>query len=160
MGFSRQEYWKWVAISFSRRSSRPRDWTRVSRIVGRHFTREVHLRSYVCVCVLVTHLCLTLCDPMDCSPPGFSVRGILQARTVEWIAISFSIWGHKGAIYQEIPQLFQGSASPPHIYFSSPSSPHSQTTHVEKHSVASSSFNCKASQRFESMEGKVTQLKK
>ena len=78
MGFSRQEYWKWVAISFSRRSSRPRDWTRVSLIVGRHFTREVHLRSYVCVCVWVTHLCLPLCDPMDCSPPGFSVLGILQ----------------------------------------------------------------------------------
>ena len=34
--------------------------------------------------------CLTLCDPMDCSPPGFSVRGILQARTLEWVAISFS----------------------------------------------------------------------
>ena len=34
--------------------------------------------------------CLTLCDPMDCSPPGFSVHGILQARTLEWVAISFS----------------------------------------------------------------------
>ena len=33
---------------------------------------------------------LTLCDPMDCSPPGSSVRGILQARTLEWVAISFS----------------------------------------------------------------------
>ena len=35
MGFSRQEYWKWVAISFSRGSSQPRDRTRVSRIAGR-----------------------------------------------------------------------------------------------------------------------------
>ena len=35
-------------------------------------------------------LCPTLCDPMDCSPPGFSVHGILQARTLEWVAISFS----------------------------------------------------------------------
>ena len=34
--------------------------------------------------------CPTLCDPMDCSLPGFSVRGILQARTLEWVAISFS----------------------------------------------------------------------
>ena len=33
---------------------------------------------------------LTLCNPMDCSPPGFSVHGILQARTLEWVAISFS----------------------------------------------------------------------
>ena len=35
-------------------------------------------------------LCLTLCDPIDGSPPGFSVPGILQARTLEWVAISFS----------------------------------------------------------------------
>ena len=34
--------------------------------------------------------CLTLCDPMDFSLPGFSVHGILQARTLEWVAISFS----------------------------------------------------------------------
>ena len=34
--------------------------------------------------------CPTLCDPMDCSPPGFSVHGILQARILEWVAISFS----------------------------------------------------------------------
>ena len=34
--------------------------------------------------------CQTLCNPMDCSLPGFSVHGILQARTLEWVAISFS----------------------------------------------------------------------
>ena len=34
--------------------------------------------------------CLTLCDPMDCSTPASSVHGILQARTLEWVAISFS----------------------------------------------------------------------
>ena len=34
--------------------------------------------------------CLTLCDPRDGSPPGFPVPGILQARTLEWVAISFS----------------------------------------------------------------------
>ena len=34
--------------------------------------------------------CPTPCDPMDCSPPGFSIHGILQARTLEWVAISFS----------------------------------------------------------------------
>ena len=33
--------------------------------------------------------CLTLCDPIDCSPPGSPVPGILQARTLEWVAISF-----------------------------------------------------------------------
>ena len=40
--------------------------------------------------VLVTQLCLTLCDPMNCSPPGFSVHGIIQARILEWVVISFS----------------------------------------------------------------------
>ena len=34
--------------------------------------------------------CLTLCEPIDGSPPGSPVPGILQARTVEWVAISFS----------------------------------------------------------------------
>ena len=40
--------------------------------------------------VLVAQLCLTLCDPRDCSPPGFSVHEILQARILEWVAIPFS----------------------------------------------------------------------
>ena len=38
--------------------------------------------------MLVTQLCPTLCDPMDSSPPGSSVHGILQARILEWLAIS------------------------------------------------------------------------
>jgi len=40
--------------------------------------------------VLVAQSCPTLCDPVDCSPPGSSVHGILQARILEWAAISFS----------------------------------------------------------------------
>ena len=36
--------------------------------------------------VLVAQLCLTLCTPLDCSPPGSSVHGILQARILEWVA--------------------------------------------------------------------------
>ena len=39
---------------------------------------------------LVTQSYLTLCHPIHCSPPGFSVHGILQARTLEWVAISSS----------------------------------------------------------------------
>ena len=39
---------------------------------------------------LVTQLCLTFCSPMDCSPPDFSVRGILQARILEWAAVGTS----------------------------------------------------------------------
>ena len=40
--------------------------------------------------VLVTQSCLTLCDPMDCSPLGSYVHGVLQARILEWVATSFS----------------------------------------------------------------------
>ena len=40
--------------------------------------------------MLVNQLCLTLCDPMDCSPAGSSAYGILQARILEWVAIPFS----------------------------------------------------------------------
>ena len=38
----------------------------------------------------VAQSCPTLCDPMDCSLPGFSIHGILQARVLEWVTISFS----------------------------------------------------------------------
>ena len=48
----------------------------------------------VCVCMFVCvkslQMCLTLCDPMDCSPLGSSVHGILQARILEWIAMPSS----------------------------------------------------------------------
>ena len=170
---------EWVAISFSRGSSRPRDPTRVSCIAGRFFTdwatREAHsiplynthhtfdehfdcfqsvaiadnvahivnifwlmfyqsdvlmliysdyilyvskvltYKSQFYFCVPETEKralnltvytgaiklhaaaaakslqsCLTLCDPIDGSPPGSSVPGILQARTLEWVAIAFS----------------------------------------------------------------------
>ena len=42
------------------------------------------------VTVLVSQSCLTLCNPMNCSPPGSSVHGILQARILEWVAMPFS----------------------------------------------------------------------
>ena len=51
----------------------------------------LYLCVCVCVCVcLVAQSCPALCDPMDCSPPGSSAHGILQARILEWVAISFS----------------------------------------------------------------------
>ena len=42
------------------------------------------------MCVLVAQLYLTLCNPVDYSLPGYSVHGILQARILEWVAISYS----------------------------------------------------------------------
>ena len=78
---------EWVAMSFSRGSSQPRDWTRVSRIVGRRFTLW-----YMVAAAAAKSLqsCRTLWDPRDGSPPGSPVPGILQARTLEWVAIAFS----------------------------------------------------------------------
>ena len=42
------------------------------------------------IIVLVAQFCPMLCDPLDCSLPGSSVQGILQARTLEWVAFSSS----------------------------------------------------------------------
>ena len=42
------------------------------------------------MCVLVTQSCPILCNPLDCSPPGSSVHGILQAGILQWVTISFS----------------------------------------------------------------------
>ena len=56
----------------------------------RRMVKWVAWRPVRKVKVLVALSCLTLCDPMDCSPPGSSVHGILQARKLEWVAIPFS----------------------------------------------------------------------
>ena len=42
----------------------------------------------VCVCCVCVQLCLTLCNPKDCSLPGSSVHGIFQTRILEWVSIS------------------------------------------------------------------------
>ena len=51
------------------------------------------------------HLCLTLCDPTDGSPPGSSIPGILQARILEWVAISFSKARMHAKLLQSCPTL-------------------------------------------------------
>ena len=48
------------------------------------------------MCAKLLQLCLTLCDPMHCSPPGSSLHGILQARILEWVAMPFSGLGRGG----------------------------------------------------------------
>ena len=119
---------EWVAISFSRGSSRPRDWTWVSCTAGRLFTiwatREA--LSYAAAAAAKSlQSCQTLCDPTDSSPPGSSVPGILQARTLEWVAISFSNawkWKVKGKSLSRV-WLFAtpwtaGYQAPPSMGFS------------------------------------------
>ena len=70
-----------------------------------YFAREKHrVPSFPSCCIprhhtaaaaaKLLHSCPTLCDSIDGSPPGFSVPGILQVRTLEWVTISFSIRHH------------------------------------------------------------------
>ena len=72
-------------------------------------------------------LCPTLCDPMDCSLPGSSVHGVSQARTVEWVVISFSrgpSWPRGGTEVSCLPGGFFTTEPPGNrvsISFNSPS---------------------------------------
>ena len=54
--------------------------------------------------------CLTLCDPIDCSPAGSSVHGILQARTLGWVAMPFS-WGSSPPSDQTLVPCITGGFS-------------------------------------------------
>ena len=104
-----------LAIPFSRGSSRPRE-TWVFLIAGRFFTiwatwEAIYIYTYIYIYIHThthTHICVyaaaakslqscpTLCDPTYGSPPGSPVPGILQARILEWVAISFSnTWKRK-----------------------------------------------------------------
>ena len=51
--------------------------------------------AHVALKVNVTQSCPTLCNPMDCSLPSSTIHGILQARRLEWFAISFSRWSSR-----------------------------------------------------------------
>ena len=81
MGFFQARILEWVAISFSRGSSWPRDRTWVSRIAGRLFTIWITLKlkkvfyRYTLRCAKSIQSRPTLCDPMACSPPVSSVHG-------------------------------------------------------------------------------------
>ena len=68
-----------------------------SRLVIIFLPRCKHLFNFMATISICSDLaakllqsCLTLCDPIDGSPPGSPIPGILQARTLEWVAISFS----------------------------------------------------------------------
>ena len=87
---------EWIAYPFSSGSSRLRNQTGVSCIVGRFSTKRAIKEALnsttalfvVFVCVLVAQLCPTRCNPVTWSPSGSSVHGIFQARILEWAAIS------------------------------------------------------------------------
>ena len=105
-----------VAISFSRGPSRLRDWTCVSYVsrTGRQVLYHSHRLGWqtpVCFCCSIVSRVWLFCDPMDCSPPGSSVQGISQARTLEWVAISFS-----SVLYSNVYMLISDSKCIPHRF--------------------------------------------
>ena len=71
--------WQVIVHGIAKSRTWPNDWTNI--FLGSQY---LYLR------VKVSQSCLTLCDPMDCSLPGSSVCGILQARILEWAAVPFS----------------------------------------------------------------------
>ena len=70
-------------IVLARGLLRLRSASRTLQRAGLHWGLDKSVKS-------LAQSCPTLCDPVDRSPPGSSVRGILQARILEWVAISFS----------------------------------------------------------------------
>ena len=56
----------------------------------KNMKKNVYMYCMFCVCVLAAQAYPTLCDPMDYSPSGSSVHGILQTRILEWVATPFS----------------------------------------------------------------------
>ena len=78
------------------------------------FNGCVYLTSFmkhIFFCKLLSRFSQTLCDPIDGSPPGSPVPGILQARTLEWVALSFSnAW--KGKVKGKSPSRVQLLATP------------------------------------------------
>ena len=91
---------EYVVISFSRGSFWPMDRTQVFCTADRFFNCLSHqgspglwillFKSVVAAAAKSLQSCPTLCDPRECSLPGSPIPGILQARTQEWVAISFS----------------------------------------------------------------------
>ena len=117
LGFSRQEYWSGLPLPSPMDESEKWKWSHSvvsdsSRPHGLQPTRLLHPwdlpgkgTGVGCHCLLqgmkmkseseVAQSCLTLCDSRDGSPQGFPIPGILQSRTLEWVAISFSIFSNR-----------------------------------------------------------------
>ena len=92
---------EWVAIPFSRNLPNPGGEPRSPALQADSLVSEppeklkkklwyIYIMQLFCCCFLVTQLYPTLCDRMNCRPPGFPIHGIFQARILEWVALSFS----------------------------------------------------------------------
>ena len=109
-GISQARIQEWIAISSSRGSCWPREQTWVSCTAGWFFTTKPPGKPPVTSAAAAKPLqsCPTLCNPRDGSPPGAPIPGTLQARTLQWVAISFSNawkWKVKGKSLSRIRLL-------------------------------------------------------
>ena len=90
-----QKY-KWIKVEFKKNCSnssqenKKREREETKTIKSRETSSEMPYLSAAAAAAKSLQLCPTLCDPIDSSPPGSPGPGILQARTLEWVAISFS----------------------------------------------------------------------
>ena len=100
MGFPRQEYWSALPLpppgDLPNRGTEPMSPVSPA-LAGRFYTTEPPGKPYLYLSYIYAaaaakslQSCLTLCNPIDGSLPGSPVPGVLQARTLEWVAISFS----------------------------------------------------------------------
>ena len=103
LGFSRQEHWSGVPFPSPMHESEK--WKGSRSVCIAIYLNFFTTSKDVCVCVLAAQSCPTLCDPMDCSLPGTSVHGFLQARILEWVAISFSRGSSRPGIKPRSPAL-------------------------------------------------------
>ena len=98
MEFSRQEYWSGLPFlspgDLPNTEIKPRSPAlQVDSLPAEPPGKCVYVYTYIYAATAAAkplQLCPTLCDRIDSSPPGSPVPGILQARTLEWVAISFS----------------------------------------------------------------------
>ena len=88
MGFPRQEYWS--GLPFPSPGDLPHPGMESKYPALADSLPLSPLRMFAAAAAKSLQLCLTLCNPIDGSPPGSPVPGILQARALEWVAISFS----------------------------------------------------------------------
>ena len=98
MEYSRQDYWSGLPFpspghlpdpGIEPRSPALQADTLSSELPGKPHKMKGKLKIECCSCS-DTKLSLTICNPVDCSPPGSSIHEILQERILEWVAISFS----------------------------------------------------------------------
>ena len=99
-------WWTWIWVDSGSWTGRPGVLqSMVLQRVRHNWATELNRTDAPAAAAALLQSCPTLCDPVDSSPPGSPVPGILQARTLEWVAISFSNawkWKVKGKLLSRV----------------------------------------------------------